>query len=107
MMSTLQTARREMRPWREPAAAAICGWILTCGLWALVAAGSVGAISWLLVALAAVALTIATPAMHAGRVGRSRAEAGAFTFGAIMLTWPLLALLTMVLLSWAGVDVWD
>jgi uncharacterized membrane protein YphA (DoxX/SURF4 family) len=97
----LHPARSELSRWQAPVTAAALGWLLAC---ALLVAG-VRPLGWVL--LAALVMTLAAPAVHAGRAGRPRTEATAFTLAAVMLSWPPLAVVTLLVFSWTGALSWQ
>jgi hypothetical protein len=86
--------------WPGAAGAPFVGWLLAT---ALLLAG-VRSLGW--IALAALAATLLAGTLY----GRGRAvplsEFAAFTLAFALLEWPVLGILTLLLLSWAGVAHW-
>ncbi len=86
--------------WLGAAGAAFAGWVLATVL-LLAGARSLG---W--VAIAAVALALLAAALYARTRGLRAAEVAAFALACLLLASPVLGLVTLVVLSWAGVAHW-
>jgi hypothetical protein len=90
-----------LRAWSVATAAAVLGWLFAV----LLLVVGVRPAGWVFLGAAMTALALV--ALYA-RVRRMRTfEVFGFTCACITLEWPLLALATVVILSWAGALTWE
>jgi hypothetical protein len=97
----LETKVVRVRSWVVAAVAAFLGWPFAV-LLLVVGARPLG---WVLIA-AAVA-TVAAATLYARPRSFRTVEVFGFAFACIMLEWPILALVTLLILSWAHVAKWE
>jgi hypothetical protein len=90
-----------LRSWGIGLAAALLGWL---ALTVLLLAG-VRPLGWVL--LSVVVATLVGAALYASARALERFEVVGFTFACMLLAWPPLALVTLLLLSWANAATWD
>ncbi len=89
------------RSWLVAAVAAVLGWLLAT-LLLIVGARPLG---W--VVLGAAVFTVAAAALYARARALRPSEVAAFSFAAMVLSWPVLGFVTLLILSWAGVAKWE
>lgn len=83
------------------AAAAFLGWLLAT----LLLVVGIRPAGWVLLGSAAVTLIAATGYARVTTLGA--AEVAAFSFACILLSWPVLGLVTLLVFSWAGIGHWE
>lgn len=90
-----------LRSWLVAAVAAVLGWLLAT-LLLVVGARPLG---W--VVLGAALVTLAVVMLYARVRALRSSEVAAFLFACVLLSWPVLGLVTLLILSWAGVAKWE
>jgi hypothetical protein len=83
------------------AVAAFLGWLLA----ALLMAAGVRPLGWVL--LAAAAATLAAATLYARTKAFRPVEVFGFALACILLEWPILGLVTLLILSWAHIAKWQ